>query len=157
MKQGPSERATINLKNSEAFSLAIFDKSAPVGFIATNRGGSQISAHSFCYMPAVAKIDRPFKVARHVDLKVGRVLSLHDRWASEVFAWEADHCPVVLEDTETAGVAVMVLSSGMELQGSHSDPESDGSCWGQLAASWMVGRYTPFRSQAMVRTSRRRI
>ena len=66
---------------------------------------------------------------------------------------------MVLEDSETALIAPasMMLTSGVELLRSPTGCETCGSCWGQPAASWMVGRRTPFPSRTTVLTSHRRI
>ena len=50
-----------------------------------------------------------------------------------------------------------MLTSGVELLRSPTGCETCGSCWGQPAASWMVGRRTPFPSRTTVLTSHRRI
>ena len=50
-----------------------------------------------------------------------------------------------------------MLTSGVELLRSLTGCETCGSCWGQPAASWMVGRRTPFPSRTTVLTSHGRI
>ena len=75
----------IYLKNIEVFSPTVLYESALVGFIAANRGWSQIGAHAFCYAPAVTEVDKQtLKVARRVDLRVGNVLSWRDLLAAEL-------------------------------------------------------------------------
>ena len=147
--------AAIYLKNTEMFSPTVLYESDPVGFV----GGLQIGAHSICNAPAVAELDKQTLQSSQACrfLRDGNVWSLRDLRATELLAWEVDRRPVEWEDMETALVALasMMLTSCVELLRSRFGRWTCGSCWGQPAASWMVGRRTPFPSPSKVLTSHR--
>ena len=60
-----AEGLAIYLKYIEVFSQTVLYGSAPVGLIATNQGGPQISAHAICYALAVNEFDKQIPQSNH--------------------------------------------------------------------------------------------